>query len=97
MEKDKEKNCYNCVHFLRYYVKDKYGNLLKIDKGHCINTAIRNRYNRTYNRCGQWQKREPETVKRNRTLKYILKNIEHYLENLETAIKDDDNLDTYTD
>ncbi|MBD5100307.1 MAG: hypothetical protein HDT29_03390 [Clostridiales bacterium] len=97
MDKDAEKKCLNCAHFIRYYVKDRHGNLLKLDKGHCINSAIRKRSNRTFELCGQWQEREPETIERNRTLKYILKNIEHYLKNLEVAIKDDDDLDTYTD
>lgn len=96
MDKEDKKDCFNCAYFLRYYVKDKYGNLLKIDKGHCINSAIRKRSNRTFELCGQWQPREPEIVQRNRTLKYILKNIEHYLENLSYLI-DDENLDTYTD
>ncbi|MDE6614021.1 MAG: hypothetical protein K2K24_00775 [Clostridia bacterium] len=89
------KDCFNCTHFLRYYIKDKYGNLLKIDKGHCINTAIRKRSDRTFERCGQWQLREPDAVQRNVTIKYILKRMEYLLENLSIAIKDDDDLDYY--
>ena len=97
MNEDEKRNCFNCSYFIQYYIKDKYGNLLKIEKGHCANFTIRKRSNRTFELCGQWKEREPSVVKRNRTIKYILKNIEHYIENLSNAIKDDDELETYVD
>ena len=88
-----EKGCLNCAHFLRYYVIDKYGNLIKIDKGHCINTAIRKHYDRTFERCGQWQLREPDSVQRNRTIRHILDGIEYYLKKLDVVIRADEDLD----
>lgn len=97
MKQDEKRNCFNCAHFMQYYIKDKYGNLLKIEKGHCINYAIRKRSNRTFELCGQWQEREPIIVQRNRTIKYILKKMEYLLENLSIAIKDDDDLEIYKD